>query len=60
MGRDVGRARLCNALEKKSSTILGHDEAQLEIRALSLDFRRLRVEQQPRILQVQPALRIVV
>src|ERR1700693_2966482 len=52
--------RLCNALEEKSSTILGHAETQLQVRALSLNFGRLHVEQQFGILQAQPALRVVV
>src|ERR1700737_3286923 len=50
--------RLCNALEEKSSTILGHAETQLQVRALSLNLGRLHVEQQFEILQAQPALRV--
>src|ERR1700730_7437355 len=53
-------ARLCNALEEKSSTILGHAETQLQVRALSLNLGRLGVKQQFGILQAQPALRLIV
>src|SRR5438874_4971734 len=52
--------RLCNALEQKSSTILGHTETQLQACALSLNLGWLCIEQQFGILQAQPALRVVV
>src|SRR6266849_6780033 len=38
--------RFCNALEQKSSAVLGDDETQLQVRALPLDLRWLGIKQQ--------------
>src|SRR5207253_10178397 len=53
------RVRLCNALKKKSSTILRHIEPYFEIRMLAADFRCLGKERQVRLLEMEPALWII-